>query len=82
MPVIRTLGRLREEDLEFEARVGYTVRSCLKKKKDGGSLYSHMLLILGMFSSEVWHPPPISEYKHTMKLNKGTRNLQRPMSVL
>jgi hypothetical protein len=32
-PVIPALGKLRQEDCEFQASLDYTVRSCLKKKK-------------------------------------------------
>jgi hypothetical protein len=32
-PVISALGRLKQEDLEFEANLDYRVRPCLKKKK-------------------------------------------------
>jgi hypothetical protein len=39
MPVIQGLGRLRQEDHEFQARLCYIVRTCLKKtpknKKEG-----------------------------------------------
>jgi hypothetical protein len=31
MPVILALGKLRQENHEFEASLGYTVRVCLKK---------------------------------------------------
>jgi hypothetical protein len=33
MPVIPALGRLRQEDLELEAMLGYIVRHYLKRKK-------------------------------------------------
>jgi hypothetical protein len=31
MPVIPTLGRLRQEGLQFKARLGYRARSCLSE---------------------------------------------------
>jgi hypothetical protein len=31
---ILILGRLRQEDLKFKARLGYIVRTCFKKKSD------------------------------------------------
>jgi hypothetical protein len=31
-PAIPVLGRLRQEDREFKAGLGYVARSCLKKK--------------------------------------------------
>jgi hypothetical protein len=36
MPVIPALRRLRQEDLECEAILGYIARLCLKKKKKVG----------------------------------------------
>jgi hypothetical protein len=36
MPVIPALRRLRQEDLKFEAGVGYTARPCHKKEEKRG----------------------------------------------
>jgi hypothetical protein len=36
--VICVLGRLRQEDLEFEARVGYVVRDPVSKTKEKHNL--------------------------------------------
>jgi hypothetical protein len=33
LPVILALGRLRQENLEFKANLGHTVKTCLKKGK-------------------------------------------------
>jgi hypothetical protein len=33
MPVILAIGRLTQEDLEFQASLGYTAKPCLKNKK-------------------------------------------------
>jgi hypothetical protein len=33
MPVIPAIGRLKQEDTEFQVSLEYTVRPCLKKKK-------------------------------------------------
>jgi hypothetical protein len=40
MPVIPALERLRQEDLKFEASLGYTVK-CLKKRKKKKPHYTH-----------------------------------------
>jgi hypothetical protein len=40
MPVIPALERLRQEDLKFEASLGYTVKCLKKRKKKKTSLYS------------------------------------------
>jgi hypothetical protein len=34
MPVIPALGRLRQEDCEFQARLGYIANFCLKEWKE------------------------------------------------
>jgi hypothetical protein len=33
-PVYPALGRLRQEDLEFDTSLGYIARSCLKKQNE------------------------------------------------
>jgi hypothetical protein len=38
-PVIQALGKLRQEDSEFKASLGYTARHCLKKKKINKTRY-------------------------------------------
>jgi hypothetical protein len=37
IPVIPALGRLRQEDHEFEVTMGYTVRLCLKNSKNSSN---------------------------------------------
>jgi hypothetical protein len=39
MSIIPTLKRLRQEDREFMASLGYMVRPCLKKKKKRLSMF-------------------------------------------
>jgi hypothetical protein len=34
MPVVPAVGRLRQKDCEFKARLGYLVKPCLQKKKE------------------------------------------------
>jgi hypothetical protein len=48
-PEIPGLGRLRQEDLEFQATLGYTVRSCLKKKKKKEHLKKKRMFITALF---------------------------------
>lgn len=76
MPVIPDLGRLRQEDHEFETKLDYTARLCLKGNKNNRRegmvfLYSYMLLILGIFPQK--SGTPIPEYK-IVKLKEGRRN--------
>lgn len=42
-PGIPVLWRLRQGDLEFEARVGYTVRCCLKNQNETKPRAFHLL---------------------------------------
>jgi hypothetical protein len=51
MPAI-SLGRLKQEDCEFEARLGYVEKPCLKKKREI-YIYVHIKKIInGKFSQE------------------------------
>jgi hypothetical protein len=44
MPVIPALRRLRQEDLEFKAMLGYVLRLCLKIKQKFGRTKLCMVL--------------------------------------
>jgi hypothetical protein len=58
MPVIPTLGRLRQEDCEYKVSLGNKARFYLKKiKKEGRGPCALMPLILATQEIEIWRQP-------------------------
>jgi hypothetical protein len=52
-PVILALGRLRQEDLRFNASLGYIQRLCLKEKKILARQWWLMPVILATWEAEI-----------------------------
>jgi hypothetical protein len=52
-PVIQTLERLRQEDLEFEVKLGHIERPCLKNKQVKVGSLTHVYLLSSEISPEV-----------------------------
>lgn len=57
MPTNPALKRLRQEDLEFQASMGYTARVYLRKKKEEiqGTVSSSLAAVLGGLKLYPWH---------------------------